>query len=305
MIIRLVGLVLALSRAASVYAAGRPNILFLMTDDQDTVIGGLEYMPILKKLLMEQGTTFSNFFVHTPVCCPSRASILTGRYLHNIPITNNSKSGNCYGDNWRRNAEKATFAVYANNAGYQTAFAGKYLNAYKDAEVPPGWDRWMGLIGNTKFYDYSVYVSNKPGIVREETHGRNFNKDYFPNVIINHTLQSIRQFSQKDAPFLVMVSWPGPHGPITPAPQDLSKFPSLTAPRTPNWNSTEAQNAKKHWYIRQLGPITTDKEIKIDKNFRGRQQSLQTVDRHIRRLVTELSRQERLNNTLSKSMSNL
>ena len=141
MIPLLVAVVLALVSAAVPAAnAERPNILFLMTDDQDTVIGGLEYMPRLKTLLTEQGTTFSNFFVHTPVCCPSRSSFLTGKYLHNIPMKNNSESGNCYGDNWRRGAEKSTFAVYAKNAGYQTAFAGKYLNAYKSDNVPPGWD---------------------------------------------------------------------------------------------------------------------------------------------------------------------
>lgn len=95
---------------------GKPNVILFITDDQDVMLGGLDEMPILKRLLQERGTTFRNAFVHTPICCSSRMSIMSGRYLQNLndgnPV-NNSYSGGCHGPVWRNDAEQKTFAVYA------------------------------------------------------------------------------------------------------------------------------------------------------------------------------------------------
>ena len=83
----------------------RPNILLLLTDDQDVVLGSFDHMPHLKTHLQDQGVTFENAFVHTPICCPSRSQILTGRYTHHGVAHNNSKSGNCYGEKWIQDIE--------------------------------------------------------------------------------------------------------------------------------------------------------------------------------------------------------
>jgi hypothetical protein len=105
-----------LGRGAGQASQGKPNVILLLTDDQDVMLGGLDEMPILKRLLQERGTTFQNAFVHTPICCSSRMSIMSGRYLQNLnngnPV-NNSYSGGCHGPVWRNDAEKKTFAVYA------------------------------------------------------------------------------------------------------------------------------------------------------------------------------------------------
>ena len=248
----------------------RPNILLLLTDDQDVIIGGTEHMPLLQKHLTQKGASFVNYFVHTPVCCPSRSSILTGKYLHNIPMTNNSVRGNCYGQAWQDGPEHNTFAVYAQQAGYQTAFAGKYLNQYGTAQghqgqrpggnngcihgtekacrrVPPGWDRWMGLVGNSVYYNYSLVVADEPGgnNVTVESHGMDYDMDYLPNILANRTMESIEMFAKNDddddAPFLIMLAWPTPHDPFTPAPVDQGTFTNARAHRTPNWNTTQAQ----------------------------------------------------------------
>ena len=173
----------------------RPNILFLLSDDQDSILGGTDHMPQLKHWIANQGAALSNFFVHTPACCPSRSSILSGRYLHNGGALSNSIQRNCYGEEWRQGAEQQTFAVSAKLAGYKTYFAGKYLNQYatRTAEsnhsvctpanelgcyrVPPGWDGWLGLVGNSQYYHYDVVVSDDGG---QTVDRRRHQFDYLP-----------------------------------------------------------------------------------------------------------------------------
>jgi arylsulfatase A-like enzyme len=136
----------------------RNNILLLLTDDQDIVLGSFDtasYMPVVHDKLCNQGTTFAKgALVHVPICCPSRSSLLTGKYLHhgNLAI-NNSVVGNCYSDLWKTTEEDHhTLAVHAQDAGYTTLYAGKYLNQYKHHDkhnisdgIPKGWDYWYGL----------------------------------------------------------------------------------------------------------------------------------------------------------------
>ena len=135
-----------------------PNILLFLTDDQDTELGGLEPLSKAKRWIAENGVTFENSFATVPLCCPSRASILTGLYQHNTQVFNNSLEGNCYGSEWKETLEKNTFATALKSIGYTTYYAGKYLNCYclqecdayseLDLTVPPGWDHWAGLCGN-------------------------------------------------------------------------------------------------------------------------------------------------------------
>lgn len=71
-----------------------PNLVFLLTDDQDVTAHSLDYMPKLNKLLREEGTEFLNYFVPTGLCCPSRATIIRGQYCHNTKIWDNGDLNN-------------------------------------------------------------------------------------------------------------------------------------------------------------------------------------------------------------------
>ena len=91
---------------------------------------------------------FSNAYVSTPLCCPSRASFLTGLYQHNTGVKNN----NCYVGGFHEGPEKRSLGVALQAAGYKTFYAGKYLNTFCKAgpcDVPPGWDYFAGLHGNS------------------------------------------------------------------------------------------------------------------------------------------------------------
>ena len=122
----------------------QPNIVLFLTDDQDSELGGMEPLTKARSWIASNGATFENSFVSTPVCCPSRSSILTGLYQPHTKVVNNTVDGNCWGSQWRATAEKRNFAaVLKETSNYTTFYAGKYLNRYghgNDLVVPPGWD---------------------------------------------------------------------------------------------------------------------------------------------------------------------
>ncbi|KMQ96049.1 n-acetylglucosamine-6-sulfatase-like protein [Lasius niger] len=186
-------------------------------------------------LIASQGATFTNCFVASPICCPNRASILTGRYQHNHLTVNNSIAGGCSSAQWQQSQEPATFAALLRNAGYRTFYAGKYLNEYGSekvggaAHVPVGWDWWAGLIGNSKYYDYSLSINGT-----EIKYGNN-SSDYLTDVISNLAVDFINGYSD-DQPFLMVLAPPAPHAPFTPADRHNDKYNDTKAKRTPNFN---------------------------------------------------------------------
>lgn len=286
----------------------RPNILLLLTDDQDVLLGGTANMPFFDQHLTQQGTTLRNFFVHTPICCPSRSSILSGQYLHNNGVLNNSFSGNCDGPLWQHEIEQDTIGVFAQQAGYRTGYSGKYLNLYGyqgDNRVPPGWEKWLGLVGNSVYYNYEVVTSNDGATSSRSKHGSDYNDDYLPDLVANHTLKIIRELTTPSAdsssplpPFLIVNAWPTPHAPFTPAPWAENLFNGSCAPRTPNWNASEESMQQKHWIMRQQSPIDTKAELRIDQVHQLRVEALQSVDQHIDQFVRLLKEQNALDNTI-------
>ncbi|KAG7218755.1 hypothetical protein INR49_007292 [Caranx melampygus] len=207
------------------------NIVLILTDDQDVELGGMIPMKKTKALIGDAGATFVNYFTVTPLCCPSRSSILTGRYPHNHEVRNNSLSGNCSSPQWQKGPEAEAFPVYLNKNKYQTFFAGKYLNQYGSkgagdvAHIPPGWDQWNALVGNSQYYNYTLSVNGK-----EEKHGDSYEKDYLTDLIVNRSLRFLDDRSPQH-PFFMMLSPPAPHSPWTAAPRYENEFNNVKAPR--------------------------------------------------------------------------
>src|SRR3954465_10835483 len=150
----------ASARPAGAGHDGRPNILVVMTDDQ--AAADLAQMPNVRKLLVKQGTRFTNAVDSFPLCCPSRATFITGQYAHNHGVFGNFWPYGWYGMKHRGN----TLPHWLQKSGYRTALIGKWLNGYgalnAHGEVPRGFDIWRGLL-DVSAYDYFNFVMNQDG----------------------------------------------------------------------------------------------------------------------------------------------
>ncbi|XP_050410720.1 N-acetylglucosamine-6-sulfatase [Patella vulgata] len=274
-----------------------PNIVFILTDDQDVNEGG-SGIPIKKinELIGEQGIVFKNSFVSSPLCCPSRSSLFTGKYLHNHHAINNSVSGQCSSYQWQKEEEPNTFPVYLKKQGYTTFFAGKYLNQYGfkktggPSHIPPGWDWWNGLIGNSRYYGYSISVNGTM-----VSHDHDYKTDYYTDVIHRSGMDFLKLQDENSDPFFMMLSTPACHGPFTPAPQYSDVFSDLQAPRDPIFNT---HGILKHWLIEHaITPMTNDTVTTIDNIFRNRWRTLLSVDDMVEDVMNTLQSKNLLGNT--------
>lgn len=274
----------------------RPNIVLILTDDLDVSMGGMIPLNKTRKLIGEAGITFTNTFVASPLCCPSRASILTGKYPHNHHVINNTLEGNCSNEAWQKTQEPETFpALLQKYSTYQTFFAGKYLNEYGNKQaggvehVPPGWDYWFALERNSKYYNYTLSVNGKA-----QRHGQNYSEDYLTDVLANVSIDFL-QYKSNYRPFFMMVSTPAPHSPWTAAPQYEGQFTNVKAPRDPNFN---VHGKDKHWLIRQAKtPMANSSVEYLDNAYRMRWRTLLSVDDLVEKVVKKLEVRGELENT--------
>ncbi|XP_055598016.1 N-acetylglucosamine-6-sulfatase-like isoform X2 [Uranotaenia lowii] len=263
-----------------------PNIVLIVTDDQDVVLKGLNPMKKTQQLIANEGATFVNAFTTSPVCCPSRSAILTGQYAHNTKTYNNSKTGGCYGTHWKNNLEPNALPVQLKLQGYSSFYGGKYLNEYFSTEVPPGWDHWFGLHGNSRYYNYTINDNGK--IVT-------FAEQYLTDVLLNRTLNFIN--SVKQGPFFAMIAPPAPHAPFTAAERHQELFPEVKAYRTENFNIASSP-LKKHWILTMPpSPLPADMLDDIDLIYRKRWQTLMAVDDMVEAIVHALAKIKRLKDT--------
>jgi arylsulfatase A-like enzyme len=260
----------------------RPNVILIDTDDMN--VTDMFVMQKTLALLGAHGTTFRNSYVSFPLCCPSRATQLTGQYAHNHGVLTDQRFTDLDSSN--------TLAVWLKRAKYRTAMVGKYLNGYgvvDPRQVPPGWKQWFGLTGGTEQKRYGFKL-NENGKVRNYPRKPANYIDYVLGAKVNGIL---KMWAPSPKPFFLYYNPNNPHGekgtPVwstrdpEPAPQYLGRFGDTPAPRPPNFD--EPNVSDKPQQIRDIPRLSDLDKADIDRRYRGRIESLLSVDDEIKKIV--------------------
>jgi arylsulfatase A-like enzyme len=265
-------------------AAAQPNVILIVTDDQrwDT----LGYMPTVHAELQGKGVTFQNAFAVNPVCCPSRASILTGQWSHTTGVWGIEGPHGGF----HVFADHATLPVWLDSAGYETMLAGKYLNGYVDASyVPPGWDRWFAYTTNENaYFDWGVSDNGA-----EVTFG-DAPADYATDVLAARATDFIQGAEE---PFFLYFAPKAPHydvvGSVTPAPRHVGAFAGLEPWYSPSVNELDIRD--KPYYVRRLPFVPGERIAALRQD---QLESLLAVDEAIAAMLAALKETGELADTL-------
>lgn len=305
-------------------STARPNIVVVMADDLD--VGSLEkmvelgLMPHFAELFRAQGIRFTNAFVTNSLCCPSRATLLTGQYAHNHGVLSNLiPLGGV-----TRFEDHSTLATWLQDSGYRTGYVGKYLNGYgasdidRDGDfdeadrtyVPPGWDDWQGLVDPSTYHVYN-YVINDNGVLA--SHGAN-EDDYQTDVLARRASEFVAESDQMDddRPFFLAVLPLVPHfevfiwtrvddyrflwrWTIRPAPRHQGTVDELP-PLSPSFN--EADVGDKPAWLQAWPRFSITNYLFLVRQYRDRLESLRALDDLLGSLVEQLEQSGELERTV-------
>ena len=293
--IGLIALLVVAAPAVAKDRAERPNVIVVMADDQD--FRSMSAMPQTRKLIARHGTRFEQAIVNFPLCCPSRATFLSGQYAHNHGVIWNNAPLGGYG----KLDGTQTVPVWLQRSGYRTIHIGKYLNEYGEAdplEIPPGWSDWHGGV-DPSTYDYYGYTLNNNGKLR--TYGREPD-DYSTDVYGGIAERAIRTAANKDKPFLLSLAPNAPHTvavesrarvegtPALPAPRHADAYADALLPRYPNFDEADLSDKPTTLSDFFPDPFTEDEIDALTDHYRGRMGSLLAVDEMVAGVVEELKR---------------
>ena len=269
-----------------------PNIVVILTDDQspDTLPHDPPAMPYLQRRIddpSDRWIKFPNAFINTPLCCPSRATILSGLYSHETGVLRN-EDGHLFQD-------ASTVASWLNGVGYWTGLVGKYLNRYpfdREPFIPPGWDEWAAKMHGdvtSVYFDYRLFENGQVVHYGVEP------KDYMPDVLTTKAVDFIRN-APEGRPFFLYFAPTAPHAPWVPAPRHEGAFSKLRIDKQPNYNEEDVTD-KPAW-VQALNEVKKRKERILDFQHRNELEALLGVDDSIRAIFEALEQRNSLDDTV-------
>ncbi|MGH2991927.1 MAG: sulfatase family protein [Solirubrobacterales bacterium] len=277
--------------------AKKPNVVVIVSDDQAVQTVRQDTMPNLLGRIAASGTTFDNAIATTPLCCPSRAGMLTGQYGHNNGVLRND---------YRQLSEKSnTLPVWLDRAGYRTIHVGKYLNLYRrakgpEAEPAPGWDVWQTIQEPNTYYDYDLSVNGR------KVHYGDADRDYLTDVLNRKATRLVRRSAPGKRPFYLQLDHWAPHdsrgrgtGPChggddpVPAPTDENLFANEPFPAPPSFNEEDLDD--KPSFVQRQNPVDVGV---VERSYRCALASLRAVDRGIGKIHTALKKAGELRRTV-------
>jgi arylsulfatase A-like enzyme len=249
----------------------QPNVLVIVTDDQRN--GTMVAMPKTLQWLGSGGVTFDQAYVTTPSCCPSRASIFSGRYVHNHGVVQQRLGANL--------DHRSTMQRQLKEGGYFTAMAGKFLNRWNLGTRPPFFDRYAVAGGG--YYNQTWGID---GTVRKVA-------TYTTTFIGDKAVQYLSAFQQtNDAkPWFLYLAPFAPHSPRVPEP----KYAETTFAPWPKTPAVNEDVSDKPGYVRWR-PLVADSTIQQARTEQLR--TLLSVDDMVDRVLRTLQTQGELDNTL-------
>ena len=181
----------------------RPNVVVITLDDLAET--DLAVMPRTRRLMRDEGTTLTEGLAPTPICAPSRASLLTGQYAHHHGVTTIEGAGGGF-DAFR---DRKTLPTWLRTAGYDTAFIGKYLNGYgvrTPRYVPPGWNHWRGSVDFSTYSFWHTQFNVDGRLVRPPGYNTDILARYTDEVLAEH-----RRSAARTRPLFLWVNYVAPH----------------------------------------------------------------------------------------------
>jgi len=284
-----VGVPCAWASQPATHPAG-PNIVLIMSDDQrwdmvdatQTAPLGVDAMPHLQRELLDSGVRFDNAFVTTPLCCPSRSSVLTGQYASHHGVHNNRPPDGSA----TRFPDQRTLATSLEAAGYRTALFGKYMNGYRSLwstpatpYKPPGWTQWHAFVSGG-FFNYWL-AENHARVWHGAAAG-----DYSTDVLRNGAASFIAESVALGKPFFLYFTPYAPHLPATPAPRHAGLLAGLQPWRPPSFN--EADVSDKPEWVRARRKLPARGQVRMARDRRNMLESLLSVDEAVAVLMQAL-----------------
>jgi N-acetylglucosamine-6-sulfatase len=317
----------------------KPNFVVIQTDDQtlDSLYAtvntaGVEVpvMPNTLALLAEKGVTLNRYYVSYPLCCPSRVSLLTGRYAHNHNVRGNVQPNGGYLGFSFRGANSHNLAVWLQQAGYRTIHIGKFLNGYGDepydngTTVPPGWDAWHTVLKADTDHYYYGYTLNDNGSIdgpfgdsgswetREygeiddfgcPTAPLNGKPCFYETDVLSRIASEEMIGTSPEKPFYLQLDYTAPHGDFRrpagpqPATKYYDSFAGAPLPHTKAQGVNEGNVADKPRFIREA-PFVSPTELHTYRVYYEKQlEALRSVDDGVKQIVETLGYLHKLHNT--------
>ncbi len=269
----------------------RPNIVLIVSDDQTAESFDVaEAMPSLHRAFADPSggwIRFPNTFATTPLCCPARATLLTGRTSAATGVLDNTEGASL--------DDSETVATALHQHGYATALVGKYLNGYPFPGrplVPPGWDRWIAKTNTadeTVYGGYSLIVDGAPRAVGAGPW------TYSTDLLAAEAARAIGSMPP-DRPFFLYFAPPAPHRPWIPGPGDAGALSGLTFDDPAAVGERDVSD-KPAW-VRALPELGPDDLERFRESRRREYETLLALDEALRTIDEALAARGALDDTV-------
>jgi len=228
-----------------------------------------------------QGAHLANAFVSTSLCSPSRASILTGQYMHHHHIVDNQRP---------EPPGTVFFPQYLQKAGYQTAFIGKWHMGHEDDSPRPGFDYWASLKGQGTYLNPTLNINNQ----HQTLHG------YTTDVMTDQALSWLKDGRDTRRPFFLYLSFKAVHYPFQPAERYKGRYKKAQVKRPETMANTERNyQTQPHWVRErrysihgvdhmETGQYDNDPVPSFDELYRQYCETVHGLDENIGRVLKYL-----------------